>query len=86
MKQIWKAWLTSGPCVIQMPAGAMILHVASQQGIPCVWFLVDPVKPSVPRTFNTYGTGQNMPDDPGTYLGTLFTLDGTFVYHIYEED
>ncbi len=63
-----------------MPTGAIIRHVAVQNGIVCVWAEVDPDAPIEVRTFEIFGTGWN--NINGTYIATYFA--GPFVWHLYE--
>jgi hypothetical protein len=83
-KCVWKYMLEEAYEAIEMPAGAQILTVKTQGSMPRLWVLVDPAAPMVKRTFNTYGTGHPIPDDPGIYIGTFFMGGESLVYHVFE--
>lgn len=51
---------------ISMPDGARILCVQTQNGVPCIWALVDPSNPMIRRGLSVVGTGsdvEHMPQD-----------------------
>lgn len=66
------------------PAGATITAVQIQDEQIVAWAEVpatdDPL-PSESRRFQTFGTGQQVPDG-AIHLGTV--QDGPFVWHVYE--
>jgi hypothetical protein len=45
---------------------------------------VDPGAKTYPRTFRVYGTGHNLPDDPGQYVGTFQIHNEGLVFHVFE--
>lgn len=47
--------------VFAMPVGGKILHVRSQNDIPCIWVMVDPANNYEERKFRTYCTGNSIP-------------------------
>ena len=70
---------------VLMPIGANILSLQLQNGIPCVWALVDEISGDEERTFFTYGTGN--PIDPFSkserkFLGT-YQLNNGLVFHVF---
>lgn len=72
---------------ILMPIGATILHVACQDGRPCLWALVDTEStPTHFRRFRIFGTGHSIPDDTAefrlVYLATF--QKPPFVWHLFE--
>lgn len=72
---------------IEMPEGATILHIDSQFGNPDtlqVWALCTPENAPEQRQFHCFGTGHELPANPGTYLGTVLTADGQLVWHCFE--
>lgn len=86
-KTIWKYELTGDHHTISMPAGSEVLTLDTQSGGIYMWVLVDPeTVPQVTRNFRTYGTGQPLPDEPGTYIGTFFLAGGSLVFHVFEEE
>lgn len=90
MATIWKfpivpydehGMITARP-VIDMPYGARILALQTQDGTPTLWALVDPRSPLAPRTFLITFTGYTVPDDAGRYVGTW--QSDLFVFHLFE--
>ena len=84
---IWKYRLYIGPLtVIEMPKGAEILAVQTQDGRPCIWAIVDPDAPVELRTFEMCGTGHKMKelaeDETRVYIGTV-QID-RYVWHYFE--
>lgn len=84
-KSIWKFELSPNDPYVLMPIGARVLTAREQMEDIFVWAEVDPNAAQETRHFCVYGTGQEMPDDPGTYIGTAMIDDGRFVFHVYEE-
>lgn len=69
---------------IMMQEGAKILTLQAQRDIPCIWAEVIEENKKVKRTFTTYGTGHELPEYPGEYLGTYQVKNGSGVFHLYE--
>lgn len=46
-----------------LPSGARVLSVRAQGDNICIWYLCDPAKPPVARTFRAFGTGDAIPTD-----------------------
>jgi hypothetical protein len=85
MNSIWKWTLTPGRTDLHMPADAQVLTVQMQGGQPQLWARVDPAKPKEWRTFDVYGTGHSMPDDPRMRYVATFQMDGgALVWHVFE--
>jgi hypothetical protein len=83
---IWKWPLpTLDAFTLAMPVGARPLAVQSQHGRPCLWALVDPAAPLVPRGFRIIGTGQPVPGPDWAYVGTFQMHGGDLVYHLFHE-
>jgi hypothetical protein len=73
---------------VQMPAGAKPLTVELQRSTLQIWALVDQTAPRSSRIVACYMTGQEVPDDPGQYIGTVHQTgsDGQpFVLHFFLE-
>lgn len=70
---------------IPMPTGAKILSVQVQRGQPCVWVLCNPEAKPATRKLRVYGTGHELPDNPGTFVGTFQLEDGQLVFHVFDE-
>lgn len=87
-KQIWKYELDIElNQTIEMPKGAEILTVQTQNGHPCLWALVDPKQPTEERHIEMFATGEPIHCDMGvyrTYINTFQSHDGLLVFHIFE--
>lgn len=84
MTTIHKYRLEPGRTVLSLPQGAAMLTAQMQDFDACMWAKVDPSKPHETRTFDTYGTGDTLPDDPRIiYVATFQTLSG-LVWHVFE--
>jgi hypothetical protein len=81
-RQVWKFPLIDKGVV--MPVGSQLLCVQMQNGIPCIWAIVDPEAPKEKVNIRVYGTGHEIPEDAGLgYLGTV--QDGPFVWHFFND-
>jgi hypothetical protein len=70
--------------LILLPVGAEILTVSNDpHGALCLWAVVNPLNPTIPRTINIVGTGQPMPDANVNYITTLYAAN--FVWHVFEQ-
>ena len=69
---------------LQLPKSYQILKVDMQNGVLCLWALVDPDNDSVCCTIDIIGTGHAGIDDntPRRHLNSVF--DGPFVWHVFE--
>lgn len=84
--QVWKFPISPDRPWIEMPKGAQLLSVATQRGYPCLWALVDPHAPKVKRKIETYGTGWDLPANPGKFVGTFLSPDGgSIVFHVFDQ-
>lgn len=85
-KQIWKFNLTvNSNFEIEMPKGAQILSVQSQNNRGVMWALCDTQAEKEKRAFQIYGTGHNMPSEGIVYVGTFQQADQTLVWHLFEK-
>lgn len=89
MRTIWKEALKDPCSTLRMPVGSTILSVGPDlQGtsvLPSIWFEVpNDHSEREERTFAVFGTGHELPEDPGKYLGTATSPGGQFVWHVYE--
>lgn len=83
MRTIWRFDLMiEDEQTIEMPAGAEIIRMAPDRSV--MWAIVDPEQPTQKRTYHTYGTGHEMPDRPGKYVGTYEVAGGSYVFHVFE--
>ena len=83
--RIWK-WKLEATDVqtIEVPAGAKLLDVQVQGGLPNLWALCDENAPSTTRRIAIYGTGNPMPDEPGEYIATFQMHGGAPMFHAFE--
>ncbi len=84
-RQVWKFELHPGENVIEMPAEAKLLTVQMQHGEPYLWALVYTDAPRTLREFNVVGTGHNLPEGVGLYVGTFQMEGGALVWHVFEK-
>jgi|SRR5688572_7297541 len=84
MTQVWKYTLGTH-AVVEMPAGAELLHVAWQHRAIQVWARVEPEAPKETRQFHVVGTGRDLPEGAGRYVGSAVTETGTYVFHVFEQ-
>ncbi len=66
---------------INVPAGAEFLSIQLQDGVATIWAKVNTDHPLLPWRVFIFGTGMEMPDDPGKFLGTI--QHGHLVWHYY---
>jgi hypothetical protein len=79
---IWKYNLTNQHTLIQMPEGAEIICIQVQDSTPCIWAIVDPNKPLMPRHFERIGTGWDLWKNTHKYIGTY--QEPGYVWHVFE--
>lgn len=84
MQTIWKFPLPVNDRVeVSMPRGARILHTAVQNGVVCVWAIVDPNNQREQRCFFIKGTGHSAHELEETpHVGTVFL--GPLVFHVFD--
>ncbi len=71
--------------ILEMPANAKILTVQMQHDTPCLWALFDETTSGLEnRHIAIYGTGNPMPNEPGTYIATFQIAKGSLVFHVFE--
>jgi len=85
-KVIWKFELeTTDKQRIKIPLGAEILTIQTQDGVPCIWALVNPDNTNEDIFIEIFGTGHEINYGMGAdrkYLGT-YQL-GSLVFHVFE--
>ena len=85
MTTIYKYTLPNvGRNVLDLPDGAKVLTVQMQGHAACLWAQVEPHKPTGRRFFDVYGTGHDMPADPGDYVATIQMESGALVWHVFD--
>lgn len=84
-KTIWKYSLPQQVSFLEMPKGAEILTVQPQNGVPCIWAIVDPDAPLEDRVFVSVTTGGYVPVNSNPkYIGTYQLYDQQLVLHLFE--
>ena len=83
---IWKYEIfRPGAFTLELPQGAKLLYVASQQNKPYMWFQVDPLEDLERRRFVLLATGiQYAVTGRVDYHGSLQMDDGALIYHLFE--
>lgn len=83
---IWKFPLAflGGVHSIDMPKRSTVLTAQVQHGDVCLWAIVEPNAIKEPRKFYIVGTGHEMPERVGRYIGTVQQMDGMLIWHIFE--
>lgn len=83
MKAVWK--FTLHPYARNMmPVGAKPLSVHAQGSDICMWALVDTEAELEDRQFVIVGTGHEVHDHAGEFVGTALLADGRLVLHVFE--
>ncbi len=75
---------------IELPTSAMILSFQSQNGVPCIWAMVETGFVEEERSFRLFGTGhpiERIPKDRSLhYIGTAQQSQiPPLVWHLFEE-
>lgn len=84
-KTVWKFEIpATDRFFIDLPEGALVLHVGEQNGDPFIWVMVDPDAPKTMRFFRLYGTGQPIDDSSRHYVGTFQLRDMDLVFHLFD--
>jgi len=75
---------------LRLPKEAVILSFQCQNGVPCIWAMVENAHINEDRKFRLYGTGHpiaNIPQDGNLhYIGTTQqSQTPPLVWHLFEE-
>ena len=86
MKTIWKfQFENKGMFGLDMPKGAEILTVQVQEGVPCIWAMVDPGQEKENRIIVIHGTGHPVQQaGQKKYIGTYQECEGSLIWHVFE--
>lgn len=71
---------------VELPFGATVLCVQTQQERPYIWAKVVPGHETEKRAFRVFGTGHTMPGNGLKYIGTFQLHGGGFIGHLFEEE
>jgi hypothetical protein len=95
VKTIWKFELSvMNVQEVKMPCEAKILTVQTQTKLDeinrpyktiNIWAVCQTENKIVDRKIIMYGTGRELPENPGDYIGTVQLNDGQLVLHVYEK-
>lgn len=69
--------------IVSIPRHSQILSVQMQDGVPCLWALVDPIYEKEPRTVYIRGTGHDA-SGVGRFISTFQMQNGALVLHAFE--
>lgn len=70
---------------LPMRAGSTIISVQNRGDELNLWAVLDKEAPPVTRNFAWYGTGWDLEqEDLGTHVCTVQTLEGFFVWHLFD--
>lgn len=84
MKTVWKFVLHPN-LKVHMPVGAKPLYVGVQDNTAlCIWAQVDTTAELEEREFVIAGTGHELPEKTGKYLGTVMFNEGELVFHVFD--
>lgn len=70
--------------IINLPIDYKILTVQEQNGIPCMWGMVDYKNQALPVEFVTYGTGHPVERTGLEYIST-YQLPSGLVFHVFKQ-
>ncbi len=84
MRTVFKYPLKGDTSHVFIPHDAKVLHVAEQDGVPCVWAEVDTTQHKVGKMYYTVGTGHPLPEAPAEHVGSLMMHGGAIVLHVYK--
>lgn len=85
MRTIWKFTFKLNSVVeVQMPDRARVIHVGEQNGLLCLWAMVDTENQLTARRFRIFGTGHPLSTDvkESHFIGTVF--QSIYVWHVFE--
>lgn len=70
---------------ISLPVGSKILTIQIQHEQPTIWYECDPYNERELVKIAIYPTGAELPENPGTYIGTFQLMMGQLVFHAYRK-
>lgn len=84
MKTIYKYPLDMGETKLSIPHSAKLVHVDAQNDQVCLWFEVHSDRAHEERRFKIFGTGHAIDAQNWHHVGSVLTLGGALVWHVYE--
>ena len=87
MKTIYKYTLNiEDTQVVALPPDATLLSVGEQNGQLQLWAMLDSTAAVITRHIRIFGTGHPVNEDTKlSFIGTVITMDGRLVWHVFEE-
>jgi hypothetical protein len=86
---VWKHDLRDEVNHVDLPLGAVVLHVAEQHGVLRLWEVHGVgVTGTEHRVFRVAGTGHPFPvvgANARQHVGSLLVAGGDYVFHVFEE-
>lgn len=84
--RVWKYVLRKPQQLVEMPAGARLLHVDQDPASlnPAVWAEVDPQADPQVRRLAVVMTGEAFDSEGLTYIGTAWIRELGIIAHVYE--
>ncbi len=70
---------------IRVPDGTVFLRCQWREGDLTLWGIVNPDNKVKPCAFRVIGTGHQVPNIPLTFIDTVQTPNGAFVWHVFME-
>ena len=67
---------------VEMPEGFEILTAQIQNGVLCIWAIVNPENKTTKVEFEILSTGEQMEQERRRYVGTA--QDGALVWHVFQ--
>ena len=89
IRAVWKFPLEQVPAqVIEIPAGSELLSIEVQNGIPCIYALVDPKEKNKKLIWiDVVGTGDQIVIESGMrFMKTVMLHNGDAVFHIFVKE
>ncbi len=85
MRTIYKyPFAFDGSVELVLPIGAEILHIGVQDGVYCLWALVDTEVKNEIKRIRIIGTGHEVSEDIGIINHITTIQDGQYVWHIFD--
>lgn len=69
--------------IVEISTGAELLSVQMQEGIPCLWALVEPHQMPAPMEIFIFGTGQPVYVPGLVFIDTFQIPEQGLVFHVF---
>lgn len=74
----------TGMQTIKLPIGFKILSLANQNENLCLWYLCDPEMENEEIEIFIFGTGHEVGNFTGQFLGTVLMHNNQLVWHVFK--